>query len=193
MISSMNKKDGIKYPYLPEGREILYVTEDNEFMKAAKQASLDLSTDVQHPTGAVVVKEGKIVGRGANQAGYKNKKLIEFHLNGMCFRRWFKIKSGEKYWMCRGCSTNRKHAETRAVNDALKNLDGGSDKLQNADLYLWGHWWACEPCWKSILDAGVRNVYLLENSEVYFNRNHPNHVIGKAHREKQKELAGGIK
>jgi deoxycytidylate deaminase len=188
MIASMVKNEGIKYPYLPEGREIHYVTEENEFMKAAKDVSLELSTDIQHPTGAVVVMNGKIVGRGANQAGYKNKKLIDLHLQGMCFRRWLKIKSGEKYWLCRGCSTSKKHAETRAVNNALSNLNRNGQKLENADLYLWGHWWACEPCWKAMIDAGIRNVYLLEGSELIFNRNNPSHDIGKAHKERKVEL-----
>lgn len=179
MIASMNKNGEIKYPYLPEGRQFHYVSDDNQYMEEAKKISKEYSTDRNHPTGAVVVLNGEIIGRAANQAGYKNKTLIKLHETSICIRKFLKIRSGEKYWLCPGCSTNKNHAETGAVNDALKNLYSDSEKLKEADLYLWGHWWACEPCWKSIIDAGIQNVYLLEGSEILFNKNHKDHKIGQ--------------
>jgi hypothetical protein len=39
-----------------------------------------------------------------------------------------------------------------------------------ADFYMYGHWWACEPCWKVLLEAQVRDVYLLENAHEIFSR-----------------------
>lgn len=49
----------------------------------------------------------------------------------------------------------------------------------STDLYLWGHWWFCEPCWNAMIEAGIRDVYLLENSEVLFNKAHPENIIGR--------------
>jgi hypothetical protein len=56
-----------EYPYLPAGRSILYVPITNPFMAEAKRVCMKYSTDHNHPTGAVVVKDGMVIGRGANQ------------------------------------------------------------------------------------------------------------------------------
>jgi 2'-deoxynucleoside 5'-phosphate N-hydrolase len=41
--------------------------------------------------------------------------------------------------------------------------------LNGADIYLYGHWWACQKCWDTMIAAGIRNVYLLKDSETLFN------------------------
>lgn len=154
----------IKYPYLLENREIKTVPENNFFMHEAKSACAELSTDHGHPTGAVVVKDGKIIGRWGNKSKLKNKKLIEFHKNFFCIRRFLKIKTGTKYWLCPGCSSSKYHAEAGAVKDALKK----NGDINGADLYLYGHWWCCKPCWDTMIKAGIRDVYLLEGGEEKF-------------------------
>lgn len=154
----------IKYPYLPEGREIKYVGEDNFFMFMAKKIRNDKSTDTNHPTGAVIVKENKIIGEWANQSALKNKWLIAFHKKGWCLRKFLGIKTGEKYWLCPGCSNYKYHAESGAIKDATKK---GFD-TKGADLYLYGHWWCCKPCWDTIIKAGIKDVYLLENAKEKF-------------------------
>jgi deoxycytidylate deaminase len=58
------------------------------------------------------------------------------------------------------------HAEPRAVRDARKNC---SD-INDADLYLWGHWWCCKPCWDAMIGAGIKNVYLLDESIALFKK-----------------------
>ena len=154
----------ISYPYLPEGRTVLYIDAGNSFMKEAEYLAKNKSTDFYHPTGAVVVKNGVIIGRGANQSALKNKTLISLHKNYFCVRRILKIKTGEKYWLCPGCSSYKYHAESGAVRDALKN----KQDIRGADLYLWGHWWCCKPCWDAMISAGIKDVYLLEGSEKLF-------------------------
>ncbi|MFZ2975482.1 MAG: deaminase [Candidatus Moraniibacteriota bacterium] len=158
----------IKYPYLPEGRKILYVASDNPFMLEAMRIRNSESTDKGHPTGAVVVRDGKILGGAANQAGFKNKKLIEAHANGWCVRKKLKIKSGTKYWLCPGCATNKEHGESKAVYDAIRKA--GADMVKGADLYLYGHWWCCKECWDAMIKGGIRDVYLVEKSEELFAR-----------------------
>ncbi|MFA6160532.1 MAG: deaminase [Parcubacteria group bacterium] len=152
----------VKYPYLPEGKTILYVSEDNLFMMEAMRIRNTQSTDKWHPTGAVIVKDGKILGGGANQSGFKNPHLIEAHANGWCVRKWFKAKSGTKYWLCPGCSTNKKHAENMAVRDAVKKTS--AKEVIGADLYLYGHWWCCKECWDGMIGAGIKNVYLVQDA-----------------------------
>lgn len=165
----------IEYPYLPEGREILYVLENDPFMKEAMEAARNLSTDRLQPTGAVIVKEDKILVKVANQVILKNSKFQELHRKKLCLRKILKIKSGTKYWLCPGCSGYNSHAEAKAVLKAKKeniNIKGG-------DLYLWGHWWCCKPCWDKMIEAGIKNVYLLSGSEKLFNANCSDNIFGK--------------
>jgi deoxycytidylate deaminase len=151
------------YPYLPEGKIILYVPESDPFMQEAARMRTTQSSDHKHPTGAVVVKGGKIIGEGANQSRLKNRALIKLH-SKYCIRKMLGVPSGKYYFLCPGCATNKQHAESRAVADALQK---GND-TQDADLYLYGHWWACKPCWDTMISAGIKNVYLLEKSEQFF-------------------------
>lgn len=160
--------EDIKYPYIPEGRIILYVRVDNPFMAEALNIMKVESTDEQNPTGAVVVKNDIIIGRAANQAGFKHPKFIELHAKGWCIRRKLKVRSGTKYWLCPGCATHADHAESNAVRDAISKA--GAEAVRGADLYLYGHWWCCKPCWDVMIKAGIKDVYLLEDSWKLFTR-----------------------
>jgi len=151
------------YPYIPEGREIFYVPESNQFMARAKQVRNEYSTDPNHPTGAVVVVSGVIIGEAANQASLRNAWARNLHKK-VCLRRLFHIKTGEKYWVCPGCAQPRNHAEWGAVRDAQKK----GNTTQGADLYLYGHWWCCKPCWDAMIAGGISKVYLLEESTSLF-------------------------
>lgn len=161
-----NSTQTIIYPYMPEGKDILYVPEINPFMIEARRFSLSNSTDLNHPTGAVIVKDGVILGHGANHSIFKNKFFVKLHGKGLCVRKWLKAKSGTKYWLCPGCVTNKNHAEASAVRDAVEKH--GPDKVRGSDIYLWGHWWCCKPCWDSIIAAGIINVHLQEGSNQTF-------------------------
>ncbi|HEY4478607.1 MAG TPA: deaminase [Candidatus Paceibacterota bacterium] len=155
-----------KYPYLPEGRSIEYVSIDNIFMKKAMDIRNSLSTDINHPTGAVIVMNNEIIGRGANQSALKNKTLMDLHKNNICIRKILNIRSGEKYWLCPGCASSKHHAESRAVRDALSRRES----IQDADLYLYGHWWCCKPCWDSMIEAGINHIYLVDNADQLFKK-----------------------
>jgi deoxycytidylate deaminase len=152
------------YPYLPDGKEIMYVPADNPYMREAELCHRTLSTDLQHPTGAVVVLNNVIVGKGANQSALKNASLLRLHKKGWCIRRWFGVPSGKKYWLCPGCSSFRYHAEAQAVHDALSR----TSSIAGGDLYLYGHWWCCKPCWDAMITSGIARVYLVENATELF-------------------------
>ncbi|MFZ1019549.1 MAG: deaminase [Minisyncoccia bacterium] len=170
----METKD-IKYPYLPAGKTILYVPESNPFIIEAKKTAFEQATDRRYIAGVVIVLDGKVIGRGALHSGIKNKKLIELHQKGLCIRRMLKIKSGQKYWLCPGCAAPKNHSEPTAIRNAKKN----GYNTNGADLYLWGHWWFCKDCWDAMISAGIKNVYLMADSENLFNLSSPKNIIGK--------------
>ncbi len=145
------------FPYLPAGRTIEFVPIENEFMKAAKYAAEELSLDEKHPTGAVVVKNGKVIGHGANGS--------EWHENNQCERKLRKSKTGEDYHLCEGC-----HPKNHAEPSAIRNAEERGENCEGADLYLWGHWWCCADCWKAMIEAGIRDVYLVEGAKEMFGK-----------------------
>lgn len=169
----------IVYPYLPEGRIIKHVPVTDKFMIEAQRAQKELSTEKNYSTGAVVVLDSKIIGRAGNQAAIKNKKLQEFHRTKLCLRKLFRIPSGQKYWVCPGCAKHKHHAEWGAVRDAVRS----NGNIAGADLYLYGHWWCCKPCWEAMIKTGIRDVYLVEGAFELFERR--SHVIGEATKSSQ--------
>ncbi|MDO8576061.1 MAG: deaminase [bacterium] len=156
----------IQYPYLPTGRSFIYVGLDNPFMLEAKNFAREHSLDEMMPNSSVIVKDGVVIGRGANGSDYHK-------LHG-CERIKRGIPTGHGYELCEGCHP-KNHGEPHAIADAQKN----EKNTIGADLYMWGHWWCCEPCWNAMIEAGIGNVYLLKDSEKLFNKAHPDNVIGK--------------
>ncbi len=159
--------NSIQYPYLPEGREIFYVPKDNKYIQLAKSFAKEASLDPNQPIGVVIVKNDKVIARGANGSDYHEK-------HG-CDRKKQGIPSGQKYELCEGCHP-KNHAEAKALKDA--RTKGLTEKdIKNSDVYLWGHWWCCQSCWEKMIAAGIQNVYLQEKSEVLFNRDHPGNIL----------------
>lgn len=160
----------IIYPYIPQGRQIKYVSMDNPFMARAKEVARTQSLDKTMPGGAVVVTGGVVIGEGANGSDY--------HETHECERVKQNCPSGQGYELCDGCHP-KNHSEPSAIRDAEQK---GHD-TKGADLYLWGHWWCCEPCWSSMMVAGINDVYLLEGSEKLFDKNHPDNIVGRQFEE----------
>ncbi len=155
----------ISYPYIPEGRQILYVPEDNEFIIIAREHARAHSLDKTMPNSSILVKDGVVMAKGANGS--------DFHDKFPCQRVVLNIPTGQGYDLCEGCHP-KNHGEQKALANAkIQGID-----TQGADLYLWGHWWCCEPCWKAMIEAGIKNVYLVEGSERFFDKNHAENIIG---------------
>ncbi len=161
----MNTKK-IDYPYIPEGRTIEYVPTSNFYIRVAMEFARLESLDKVHSTGTVIVKGSEIIGCGANGTDYHEK-------NG-CERKKLKIPTGHGYELCEGCHP-KNHSEFRGIRNAKES----GHNPENADLYLWGHWWCCNWCWDEILEAKIRQVYLIENSEVLFDREREGNIIGR--------------
>lgn len=149
------EKKEIEYPYIPEGKMIKYVPEDNSYMQIAKGTAIQESLDEHHINASVIVKNGSIVAKGANGSTY--------HDNNECERRRLGVPTGEGYELCEGC-----HPKNHSEQTAIRNAQENNIATEGADLYLWGHWWCCKPCWDAMIDAGINQVYLMEGSEVSF-------------------------
>lgn len=144
----------ISLPYLPENREILYVSEENKFLQAAKRAAEKLSLDKNQPIGCVIVKNGKIIGTGANGSKYHEKYG--------CERKRQNIPTGQGYELCEGCHP-KNHGEQSTIKNVQENYpENYAALLEGSDLYLWGHWWCCESCWSKMIEAKIKNIYLWE-------------------------------
>ncbi len=154
------------YPYMPEGKTFEFVPADNEYMLEARQVAQEQSLDKVMPTGTVLVKDGEVIGRGANGSTY--------HETDGCERVRQNIPTGQGYELCEGCDP-KNHSEPQAIADAESQ---GQD-TEGAAAYLWGHWWCCEPCWTAMIRAGINKVVLMENSEVLFNKEATGNVVGK--------------
>ncbi len=165
-VSDLNIKKAIEYPYLPEGRTLEYVPITNQHMAAARAYAEENSIDTTMPTGSVLVLNGEIIGRGANGSTY--------HQENVCVRVAQNIPTGQGYDLCEGC-THKNHSEPRSILDAQER----GHETKGADLYLWGHWWCCEPCWNAMIKAGVHRVFLMEGSQIFFNKEEEGNVVGR--------------
>lgn len=144
----------IKYPYLPEGQTYHYVPADNEFMAVAKR-NMERSGCRKHATSAVAVKDGAIVAEGSNAGVFVT----------ICPRVYKGYGTGQGYRYCSDYCGQQGHAEVMLVRDAAaKGVD-----LTGADVYLYGHWWACQKCWDALLAAHIGRLFLSEGSEQTFN------------------------
>ncbi|MDP2631531.1 MAG: deaminase [Candidatus Uhrbacteria bacterium] len=149
----------IEYPYLPEGREFKFVPEDNPMMQQARQAREKCAGDTIFPIGAVLVRDGKVLAYAGN--GYNKGSMVPH----VCPRVVQECPSGEGYELC-NMHDSPGHAEQMVINVAREQ---GID-TKGVDMYFYGHWWACKPCWDYIIDARIRDVYLVEGAYDKFQR-----------------------
>ncbi len=143
-------------PYLPKKRRLSRVWPNNPYMRIAT-ALLTGSGCVKQPTAAIIVKFDQLLGKGTN-AGIK--------IDGECPRVTEGYKTGEGYGLCKSACKQEGHAEIMAIKDAVNN--GFTNELKGASIYLDGHWWICENCWKEIIQYGIAHVYLrVDSMELY--------------------------
>lgn len=152
---------------MPEGREFKFVSASNPFMIRARQLACMYRGKLHQPNGVVIVHDGStLIGRGSVGMGY--------HAERGCERIKHGCKTGEGYDLCPGCHVSS-HGEAMAIAHARAQ---GCDP-RGADLYLWGHWWCCKDCWDAMIEAGIRDVYLIFGSYELFCRDSPTNIIGR--------------
>ncbi len=149
----------IVYPYLPEGRAFKFVPDGHPFLEQAKQARTELAGDPIWPNGAVLVKDGAVVAKAGN--GFNRGA----HLIHICSRIVEDCPSGQGDELC-SLHDSDGHAERMVIKKAQEE---GVDPA-GADVYMYGHWWCCKPCWDAMVAAGIRDVYLLNGAHEEFTR-----------------------
>ncbi len=164
-----NTNDVPDYPYLPEGRVLKFVPLSNKWMKAARKMADTESGCSWWQTGAVIVKNARVIGKGANNKG-------TFVIP--CPRIEQKCKTGEGYDLCEKIC--KVHGFSHAENEAVKDARSKGNDPKTADVYLFGHWWCCESCWDEMIKAKIRNVYLLQDAHKIFTRESRTEVMNKS-------------
>jgi deoxycytidylate deaminase len=139
------------------GRQYKIVASSNEFMQAAAKAREECAGDQLFPVGIVLVKNGEVVARAGN--GF-NGEREDRHV---CPRIVRQSPSGKEYHLCEYCQPDG-HAEPMLIEAAR---EAGID-TEGADVYMYGHWWCCTPCWEVMDEAGIANVYLPKGAEALF-------------------------
>jgi tRNA(Arg) A34 adenosine deaminase TadA len=149
----------ITYPYLPPNRGFKFVPLSDPHMMAAEVARRECAGDSLYPVGVVLVRDDEVLARAGN--GF-NRGSGTKHI---CPRVVLDCPSGTGYDLC-ALHDSIGHAETMLMQVAH---DQGIDPA-DCDVYMFGHWWCCEPCWKAMIDAGVRDVCVLDDAHERFSR-----------------------
>lgn len=149
----------ITYPYLPPNRQFKFVPLSDPHMMAAEVARRECAGDSLWPIGIVLVRNGEVLARAGN--GF-NRGSASKHI---CPRVVLDCPSGIGYDLCT-LHDSTGHAEPMLMQVAIEQ---GIDPT-GSDVYMFGHWWCCEPCWKAMIDAGVRDVYVLDDAHERFSR-----------------------
>ncbi len=152
MNTEVNQSD---CPYIPEGKVLLHVDENHKIMIMAKEYALTHSLDQAMPNASIIIKDGVILGIGANGSLY--------HKTNPCERKKLGCKTGEGYDLCEGC-----HPKNHGEAQAILNAKSKGQNLFGADLYMWGHWWCCKSCWDKMIEVGIKNVYIMKGAKEKF-------------------------
>jgi len=160
MSPSLNQRDengNIIYPFLPLDRIIKYAPASDPFMEEALEEVAKMEAthpEVNRPTAAILVKDGRVVAKSRNGSIHKT----------FCPRVCLNSPSGQEYEYCPNHCHGRNHAEATTVRKAK---EAGIDTT-GADLYLAGHWWACKSCWDSMIEGKINDLFLVEDAHTLY-------------------------
>lgn len=147
------------YPYMPADRHLKYVPHDHDHMVSAMSARERKAGDSLYPVGIAIVRDGKVLLTAGN--GF-NRGAGAVHV---CPRIVLDVPSGTGYDLCT-LHDAPGHAEAMAVKVAAEQ----GINIVGADAYMYGHWWACEPCWNALIKAGIRDLYVADDADDRFSR-----------------------
>lgn len=129
----------------------------NEYFLEIAKTCATRSNCFRAKVGAVIVGDDKKI----KATGYNGtpSKVVSCYELGKCYRIENNIPSGTMYETCRSI-----HAEQNAI------IQAGQDRCQDATMYIYGHEFICILCKRFIVQAGIKDVYLLkdDNSHVKY-------------------------
>lgn len=144
-------------PYLPEGRTIYEISAIDPFMAraVAEVGAMERENpEANRAAASVIVKNGEVIGIGRNHSVHST----------FCPRKALGIPTGQGYELCPSFCHSDGHSEPTAI----KAAQAAGKSTEGADLYLAGHWWACESCWNAMIKAGICNVFIAEGAKAAF-------------------------
>lgn len=121
------------------------------FFEIAKTVSIR-SNCLRAQVGAVIADEDHHV----RSTGYNGTphKVLSCKEAGICYRIQNNIPSGTMYETCRSI-----HAEQNAI------IQAGIDKCKGSTLYVFGHDEICILCKRFIVQAGIKEVFIIKNED----------------------------
>ncbi|MBI4359821.1 MAG: hypothetical protein HY564_01870 [Candidatus Jacksonbacteria bacterium] len=133
-----------------------YVDASHPFMMEAYKEACKSGCGSRQ-VGAVIVREGKIVSRGHNSRNREPSSCPRVEQN---------LPSGVGYELCPHCGESdlMGHAEA----DTIQNAKINGTYICGGEIYMFGHWWACEPCLEKVRAAGITKIYLVEGAAEMF-------------------------
>ncbi len=144
-------------PYLPEGHVLFEVPATDPFMARALAEVFAMereNPEANRAAASVIVKDGVVIGIGHNHSVHPT----------FCPRKALSIPTGQGYELC----PNYCHSDGHSEPTAIKAAAAAGKNTEGSDLYLAGHWWACQPCWDAIIAAGIRNVFIAEGAKAAY-------------------------
>ena len=126
---------------------------EDYYFNLAKKLTQTESNCAKIQTGAVIVKNGKVVGEGFNlcsPVGFKHGETVE-----KCLR--MEVPSGQGYELCKGV-----HAEVVAI------VDAGAQNCKDAIMYLCGHYYPCWHCESLARISGIKEIKVQDVSAKRF-------------------------
>lgn len=132
------------------------LSREEYYMNIAVQTSLR-STCIRRKVGAIIVKDDRILSTGYNGAPSGLPNCCDDCKR--CYRSAHNIPSGQMLDMCYAV-----HAEQNAIMNALKT---GED-LKGATLYV--NTYPCVTCFKLTVQAGIKEVYYIDEYENEFTK-----------------------
>lgn len=136
-----------------------FVSFDHPHMMAAYDARRECAGDTIFPIGVVLVKNDVVVARAGN--GFNRGSGIKH----VCPRVVMECPSLTGYELCSLHDTPG-HAENMLV---LAAAEQGIDPV-GCDVYMSGHWWCCDACWRVLMEAGIRDVFIVDDAQERFSR-----------------------
>lgn len=133
------------------------ISKNEYYMNIAIQVSLR-STCIRRKVGAIIVKDNRILATGYNGAPTGMTNCTDNP--NRCYRSLHNIESGCDLHLCYAV-----HAEQNALISALKT---GED-LVGASIYV--NTYPCSTCMRLILQAGIREIYYIDEYENEFTKN----------------------
>lgn len=122
--------------------------ESNIFMIVAKKRAAESRCKKMQTGTCLVTGNGYVLSANNDTGVYVSE----------CPR--MEMPTGVGYELCKDVCKQEGHTEIRV----LRKADDSGIDTRGSELFLWGHWYCCDPCIGAMERAGVKKYYVLPES-----------------------------